>query len=57
MRAREIPQVTWLGLGLGLVAVAIGFALAGALRLLVRRLLLWRGRSQASARIFGRLAG
>lgn len=53
----HIPPVTWAGVGLGAAVIAGGFLLALLLRVLIRQLLLWRGRGPASADVFGRLAG
>lgn len=51
----ELPPVTLLGLGLGVTVLAVGILLAQLLRVLVTRVLSWRGRSESSARVFGRL--
>lgn len=51
----ELPPVTPMGVALGLAVLVVGILLAQLLRVLVSRTLSWRGRSESSARVFGRL--
>lgn len=51
----DLPPVTPTGAGLGLAVLVVGVLLAQLVRVLVSRTLSWRGRSESSARIFGRL--
>lgn len=53
--ALELPPVTWWGAGLGLTVLLVGLLLGQGGRLLVTRWLRWRGRSESSATVFGRL--
>lgn len=53
--ALALPPVTALGLALGLAVLVVGLLLGQLARLLVTRGLAWRGRSDSSARVFGRL--
>lgn len=51
----ELPPVTPMGVALGLAVLVVGILLAQLVRMLVSRTLSWRGRSESSARVFGRL--
>jgi small-conductance mechanosensitive channel len=51
----ELPPVTLVGVGLGLTVLVVGILLAQLVRAVVTRTLSWRGRSESSARVFGRL--
>ncbi|WP_237770158.1 mechanosensitive ion channel family protein [Ornithinimicrobium sp. CNJ-824] len=51
----ELPPVTPVGVALGLAVLVVGVALGQLVRLLVTRALAWRGRSESSSRVFGRL--
>ena len=53
----ELPPVTWGGVLVGLAALATGVVLSVIVRVVVRRLLIWRGRGPSSATVFGRLTG
>lgn len=53
--ALELPPVTWWGAGLGLTVLLVGLLLGQGGRLLVTQWLRWRGRSESSATVFGRL--
>lgn len=55
--ALDIPQVTWAGVATGAVALLLAALLAWLVRTVVRRLLVWRGRSENSADVFARLLG
>ncbi|WP_237566030.1 mechanosensitive ion channel family protein [Ornithinimicrobium cerasi] len=55
LHALELPPVTWLGAGLGLGVLLVGLLLGQLVRTAVSRWLSWRGRSESSARVFGRL--
>ncbi len=52
----ELPPVTPVGVALGLTVLVVGVVLGQLLRVLLTRALAWRGRSESSARVFGRLA-
>lgn len=52
----ELPPVTPVGVALGLTVLVVGVVLGQLLRALVTRALAWRGRSESSARVFGRLS-
>jgi small-conductance mechanosensitive channel len=51
----DLPPVTAVGVTLGLVVLLVGVLLGQLLRVLVTRTLAWRGRSDSSAQVFGRL--
>ncbi|MGD8200470.1 mechanosensitive ion channel family protein [Ornithinimicrobium sp. W1679] len=51
----ELPPVTLAGVVLGLAVLLVGLLLGQVVRVLVTRTLSWRGRSDSSARVFGRL--
>ena len=51
-----LPQVTWEALRLGLLIFAVVLVAAWLLKLVVRRLLSWRGRSPSAASVFGAIA-
>lgn len=52
-----LPQVTWTGAGLALATLVGAILLGQLVRIAVTRSLAWRGRSEESAKVFGRLAG
>lgn len=52
----DLPQVTWEGVGFGLLALLLGIAVGQLARLAVSATMRWRGRSEGSAAVFGRLA-
>lgn len=54
---KELPPITWTGVGYGVLAAVIGWLLSHVMRVVVRKLLIWRGRSPSSAGVFGRLTG
>lgn len=51
-----LPPLTWAGVALGSAVLLGGLVLGQGVRLLVTRWLAWRGRSESSATVFGRLA-
>lgn len=53
----QLPDVTWQGLALGVTIVLAGWLVGRALRVGVRRLLLWRGRPPSASALFARLTG
>lgn len=53
--ALDLPPVTAVGVWLGLAVLLVGVLLGRLLRVLVTRTLAWRGRSDSSAQVFGRL--
>ncbi|MFX0537619.1 mechanosensitive ion channel family protein [Ornithinimicrobium sp. Y1847] len=52
-----LPALTWTNVGLGLLALAAAVVLGQVLRHTVKAFLQWRGRSEGSATVFGRLVG
>ncbi|HSP60770.1 MAG TPA: mechanosensitive ion channel domain-containing protein [Ornithinimicrobium sp.] len=55
LQGLELPPVTLVGVGLGLTVLVVGLLLGQLVRVLVTRTLSWRGRSESSSRVFGRL--
>ncbi|MDP3968769.1 MAG: mechanosensitive ion channel family protein [Nocardioides sp.] len=55
--ALQLPDVTWQGVAFGVAVVLVGWLVGRALRVGVRRFLLWRGRSPSASALFGRLTG
>ncbi len=53
----QLPPITMNGALLGAAAIAVGWAVSRVVRVVVRALVSWRGRSPSSAAVFGRLAG
>lgn len=53
----QLPDITWPALALGVAIVVVGWLVGRALRLGVRRLLMWRGRSPSASALFARLTG
>ena len=51
------PPVTPLGLGVGAAIVVSAWLLSHVVRIVVRTVVHWRGRSPSSAQVFGQLAG
>lgn len=53
----DLPDVTWTGFALAVGALLVAAVLGQVLRHVVKAFLQWRGRSEGSATVFGRLAG
>jgi small-conductance mechanosensitive channel len=51
----SLPQVTLRGLGFGLAALLVALVVGQVARAVVSSAMRWRGRSEGSARVFGRL--
>ena len=52
----DLPPLTWAGVAFGAAVLLGGLVLGQGIRVLVTRWLSWRGRSESSATVFGRLA-
>ncbi len=54
--ALELPHVTWEAVGLGLAILVVGWLLSRVVRVVVRAMLRWQGRSPSASLMFGSLS-